>query len=112
MERFGEVPREAFHEGNSVARRVEFEANPSRRPLAYGEIQALFDAADARSGKIRATLRQLMAEHGMFQTSDLVPMLADRGIKLSREQVHRLVTQSPAARSAARSGPSPPRPAW
>lgn len=40
-------------------------------------------------------LRQLMAERGMFQTSDLVPLLADRGINLSREQVFRLVTQAP-----------------
>ncbi|WP_086800956.1 helix-turn-helix domain-containing protein [Streptomyces caniscabiei] len=40
-------------------------------------------------------LRQLMAERGMFQTSDLVPLLAERGITLSREQVYRLVAQSP-----------------
>ncbi|MEU0942366.1 helix-turn-helix transcriptional regulator [Streptomyces canus] len=40
-------------------------------------------------------LRKLMADRGMFQTSDLVPLLAERGIALSREQVYRLVTQSP-----------------
>nr|WP_024127028.1 helix-turn-helix transcriptional regulator [Streptomyces sp. F8]AHE39749.1 Hypothetical protein pFRL5_86 [Streptomyces sp. F8] len=40
-------------------------------------------------------LRQLMAERQMFQTSDLVPLLAERGITLSREQVYRLVTQPP-----------------
>lgn len=40
-------------------------------------------------------LRQLMAEHGMFQTSQLVPLLAERGMQLSREQVYRLVTQPP-----------------
>jgi DNA-binding Xre family transcriptional regulator len=40
-------------------------------------------------------LRQLMAVRGMFQTSDLVPLLAERGIQLSREQVFRLVTQPP-----------------
>lgn len=40
-------------------------------------------------------LRQLMAERQMFQTSDLVPLLADRGVTLSREQVYRLVTQPP-----------------
>ncbi|MBD3006383.1 MULTISPECIES: helix-turn-helix transcriptional regulator [unclassified Streptomyces] len=40
-------------------------------------------------------LRQLMAERQMFQTSDLVPLLAERGITLSREQVYRLVTQAP-----------------
>ncbi|MCZ9346463.1 helix-turn-helix transcriptional regulator [Streptomyces sp. TRM76130] len=40
-------------------------------------------------------LRQLMADQQMFQTSDLVPLLAERGITLSREQVYRLVTQPP-----------------
>jgi DNA-binding Xre family transcriptional regulator len=40
-------------------------------------------------------LRQIMAEHEMFQTSDLVPLLAERGVSLSREQAYRLVTQPP-----------------
>ncbi|WP_369273841.1 helix-turn-helix domain-containing protein [Streptomyces sp. R11] len=40
-------------------------------------------------------LRMRMAEKNMFQTSDLVPLLAERGIHLSREQVFRLVTQTP-----------------
>lgn len=33
--------------------------------------------------------------HGMFQTTELVPLLAERGISLSREQVFRLVTKTP-----------------
>ncbi|MCE7010055.1 helix-turn-helix transcriptional regulator [Kibdelosporangium philippinense] len=40
-------------------------------------------------------LRAKMAERGLFQTSELVPLLAERGIQLSREQVYRLVTQPP-----------------
>lgn len=40
-------------------------------------------------------LRQVMAERGLFQTTELVPLLADRGVNLSREQVFRLVTQPP-----------------
>ncbi len=40
-------------------------------------------------------LRQLMATRGMFATSDLVPLLASRGVSLSREQVYRLVTHTP-----------------
>jgi DNA-binding Xre family transcriptional regulator len=40
-------------------------------------------------------LRHRMAERDLFQTSDLVPLLAERGIELSREQVYRLVTQPP-----------------
>ena len=40
-------------------------------------------------------LRRLMAERGMFATTDLVPLLAGRGVSLSREQVYRLVTRIP-----------------
>lgn len=40
-------------------------------------------------------LRKLMATRDLFQTTDLVPLLAERGIHLSREQVYRLVTQPP-----------------
>ncbi|MEV4416188.1 helix-turn-helix transcriptional regulator [Catellatospora sp. NPDC049609] len=40
-------------------------------------------------------LRLRMAEKGMFATTELVPLLAERGVELSREQVFRLVTQPP-----------------
>ena len=40
-------------------------------------------------------LRRLMAEHGMFATTDLVPLLAERGIELHYTQVYRLVTGTP-----------------
>jgi DNA-binding Xre family transcriptional regulator len=40
-------------------------------------------------------LRRLMAEAGMFATTDMVPLLAARGVTLSREQVYRLVTGVP-----------------
>lgn len=40
-------------------------------------------------------LRRMMAERDLYQTTDLVPMLAQRGVHLSREQVYRLVTQPP-----------------
>jgi len=40
-------------------------------------------------------LRLRMAEKGLFATSDLVPLLAERGVQLSREQVYRLVTAPP-----------------
>lgn len=43
----------------------------------------------------RWRLRELMALKGWFQTTDLVPLLAERGIHLSREQVFRLVTKTP-----------------
>lgn len=50
------------------------------------------------SGKTAAYrwhLRRLMAEAGMFATTDMVPLLAARGITLSREQVYRLVAGVP-----------------
>ena len=40
-------------------------------------------------------LRLRMAERDMFATSDLVPLLAERGVVLSREQVYRLVAKVP-----------------
>ncbi len=36
-----------------------------------------------------------MAARGMFATTDLVPLLAGRGVVLSREQVYRLVARVP-----------------
>ncbi|HPV80985.1 MAG TPA: helix-turn-helix transcriptional regulator [Dermatophilaceae bacterium] len=40
-------------------------------------------------------LRQVMAENGIFQTTDLVAPLAERGIHLSRQMIHRVVTKTP-----------------
>lgn len=48
-----------------------------------------------RKMTIRWHLRELMANRSMYMTSDLVPLLAERGVQLSREQVYRLVTQQP-----------------
>jgi site-specific recombinase XerD len=53
-ERFGEVPQLIFHDANSIVHRSDYEGDPRRRPLSYDEIQALFDAANARPGKIIA----------------------------------------------------------
>jgi DNA-binding Xre family transcriptional regulator len=43
----------------------------------------------------RWNLRLLMAKAGIYATSDLVPLLAERGVVLSATQVYRLVTQDP-----------------
>ncbi len=40
-------------------------------------------------------LRRLMAERGLFATTELRPLLAGRGVVLSREQVYRLVVRTP-----------------
>ena len=49
----------------------------------------------AKKVSYRWHLRMLMAERGMYATSDLVPLLAERGVVLSREQVYRLVAKVP-----------------
>ena len=40
-------------------------------------------------------LREVMAAHKLYATTELVPLLAERGITLSSSQVHRLVTTTP-----------------
>ena len=40
-------------------------------------------------------LRTVMAGRGMFATTDLIPLLADRGITLSSSQVYHLVVERP-----------------
>jgi DNA-binding Xre family transcriptional regulator len=40
-------------------------------------------------------LRQVMADRGIFQTSELLPLLQQRGVNVSREHVYRLVTRTP-----------------
>ena len=40
-------------------------------------------------------LRQMMAAHEMWKTTQLLPLLAERGVKLSSAQVYRLVTDKP-----------------
>ena len=44
---------------------------------------------------LRWNLRQLMAENGMFATTDLLEPLHERGIELSRQMIHRIVTKTP-----------------
>lgn len=40
-------------------------------------------------------LREVMAGHGVWKTTDLVPLLAERGVTLSTAQVYRLVAKVP-----------------
>lgn len=40
-------------------------------------------------------LAELMAARGMRNSTDLIPLLAERGIELSRPQVYRVVNQRP-----------------
>jgi len=40
-------------------------------------------------------LRRLMAAHEMWKTTDLIPLLRERGAELSASQVYRLVTDKP-----------------
>ncbi len=49
----------------------------------------------ARKLDYRWHLRQVMAERGMFATTDLLEPLAARDIRLSSSQVYRLVVERP-----------------
>jgi DNA-binding Xre family transcriptional regulator len=49
----------------------------------------------ARTVGYRWHLRRLMADKDMYATTQLRPLLAERGVALSREQVYRLVTGIP-----------------
>ena len=49
----------------------------------------------AREIGYRWHLRRLMADRDMYATTDLRPLLAERGVVRSREQVYRLVAQTP-----------------
>jgi DNA-binding Xre family transcriptional regulator len=40
-------------------------------------------------------LRKVMADRGMFSTTDLLPPLKERGVTLSTSQVYRLVVERP-----------------
>lgn len=40
-------------------------------------------------------LREVMASHGVWKTTDLGPLLAERGVVLSAAQVYRLAAQVP-----------------
>ena len=43
----------------------------------------------------RWRLREVMADHGLWTTPELAPLLAQRGVNLSYSQTHRLVTGRP-----------------
>jgi len=49
----------------------------------------------ARKLDYRWHLRKVMADRGMFATTDLIDPLARRGIRLSSSQVYRLVVERP-----------------
>jgi DNA-binding Xre family transcriptional regulator len=49
----------------------------------------------ARRLDYRWRLRQVMADRGMFATTDLTGPLAERGVRLSSSQVYRLVVERP-----------------
>lgn len=49
----------------------------------------------ARKLGYRWRLREVMAARGLWSTTDLAPLLVERGIVLSATQVYRLVAQTP-----------------
>lgn len=43
----------------------------------------------------RWRLREVMADHGLWKTTELAPLLAQRDVELSSAQIYRLVTGRP-----------------
>jgi len=58
-------------------------------------ISPAFDVPGGNGKDYRWHLRQVMADRGMFATTDLIEPLAARGIRLSSSQVYRLVVERP-----------------
>src|SRR6185369_2018058 len=52
--RFGAVPSQICHEWNTITHQADYEGQPGRRALTFDEVQALFDAADARVDQFRS----------------------------------------------------------
>jgi DNA-binding Xre family transcriptional regulator len=48
-----------------------------------------------RIADYRWNLRQVMASHNLWKTTQLAPLLAERGVNLSPAQIYRLVTEQP-----------------
>jgi integrase len=73
VERFGQAPVQILHEANTIEHVSDYEGQPGRRPLTYDEVQALFDAADARVEEIRARHRKgvvaAMRDAAMLKTT-------------------------------------------
>lgn len=57
-QRFGTHPAQVFHEWNTAVHRSDVEARPERRPLSRDELQALFDYADERVGRVTTAGRK------------------------------------------------------
>ena len=70
-------------------------AEPDAAVRAGPRVQGRGTAVSRKAVSYQWHLRRLMAEAGMFATTDMGPLLAARGITLSREQVYRLVTGVP-----------------
>lgn len=68
---------------------------------AAGAGQGVRGRSNGGTGRVTAKLdyrwhlRELMAARGMFSTTDLRPLLAERGIRLSASQTYRLVAEAP-----------------
>ena len=85
-ERFGSVPQQVFHDGNSVVHVADYEGQPGRRPLTDDEVQALFDAADSRAEAARGTGRKGV----LTALRDSVVLKTVYAFGLRRREVHGL----------------------
>ena len=103
--RFGEAPVQICHEWNTVAHLAEYEGQPGRRALTYDEVQALFDAADARAGQIRCAAAKARSPRCATRRSSRWPMPTGCAAARPPCSTSRTSAATPAPASTARSGP-------
>lgn len=102
--RFGEAPVQICHEWNTVAHLAEYEGQPGRRALTYDEVQALFDAADARAAQIRGRGRK--GALAALRDAAIIKVAYAKGCAAARPpcSTSRTSAATPAPPSTARSG--------
>lgn len=89
------APRPLCTRASRTTTRTASCAGRSTASMAPGSRTEEQMARKRREVGYRWNLRKLMADRGMFSTTDLMPLLEQRGIELSAAQVYRLVVQTP-----------------
>ena len=91
------VQQQAGHSWASTTAVYTTVGQDARNRMLRAAVARAFEGEDThgKNPRLPVDLRRLMAERDMYATTQLVPLLAERGVKLSREQVYRLATGVP-----------------
>jgi len=121
-ERFGELPGQICHDWNTTVHVADYEGRPGRRPLTREELQALFDAADARVDQVRrrgrkgwlaafrdATLLKVLYGWGLRRREAVMLDVADLGRNSHAPELGSFGVVRVRYGKASRGGPPKPR---